>query len=347
MTLERIEWLRRMLLIREFDARLAKLYTRGLIRGSSHPATGQEAVAVGTCAALRPDDYITSTHRGHGHAIAKGARPDRMMAELLGRTDGYCRGKGGSMHIADFSVGMLGANGIVGGGIGLAGGAALSSVLRGEDRVAVCFFGDGAINKGAFHEVSNMAGIWRLPLVLLCENNQYAMSARVDRMTCVGDLERRADAFGFPSVTVDGMDPVAMHHAVAEAVARARGGGGPSLVVATCYRFDGHFSGDAMRYRTAEEGAPWRARDPLVTFRATLIADGALDEEEADALASAAAEEIDAAAASSRSPRGCTRSSATPGCATRRSPRRGRSRWPSARRSAARGRSSSSCTRTS
>ncbi len=157
------------------------------------------------------------------------------------------------MHIADFSLGMLGANGIVGGGIGLAGGAALSIAVRGEDRVAVCFFGDGALNKGAFHEVSNMAGVWRLPLVLLCENNQYAMSGRVDRMTCVRDLARRADAFGFPSATVDGMDPIAVHDAVAEAVAHARAGGGPSLVVATCYRFEGHFSGDTMRYRSADE----------------------------------------------------------------------------------------------
>ncbi len=297
MALDHAEMLRRMLLIREFDSRLAKLYTRGLIRGSSHPATGQEAVAAGSCAALRRDDYITSTHRGHGHAIAKGANPKRMMAELLGRSDGYCRGKGGSMHIADFSVGMLGANGIVGGGIGLAGGAALSSVVRGDDRVAVCFFGDGALNKGVFHEVSNMAGVWQLPLVLLCENNQYAMSARVDRMTCISDLERRADAFGFPSATVDGMDPLAVHDAVSQAVARCRGGGGTSLIVANCYRFDGHFSGDTMRYRSSAEAEPWRERDPLVTFRARLIADGVLDEPAADALQAAVKDEIDEAVA--------------------------------------------------
>jgi TPP-dependent pyruvate/acetoin dehydrogenase alpha subunit len=297
MALDLTELLRQMLLIREFDSRLANLYTRGLIRGSSHPAIGQEAVAVGSCAALRRDDYITSTHRGHGHAIAKGADPNRMMAELLGRSDGYCRGKGGSMHIADFALGMLGANGIVGGGIGLAGGAALSSVLRGEDRVTVCFFGDGALNKGVLHEVSNMAGIWRLPLVLLCENNQYAMSARVDRMTCVSDLERRADAFGFPSATVDGMDPVAVHDAVAEAVARGRAGGGPTFVVATCYRFEGHFSGDTMRYRSAAEARGWRERDPLVAFRARLISEGLLDESHADALQAAARDEIDAAVA--------------------------------------------------
>jgi TPP-dependent pyruvate/acetoin dehydrogenase alpha subunit len=292
-----VEILRRMLLSREFDSRLANLYTRGLIRGSSHPAIGQEAVAVGACAALRADDYITSTHRGHGHAIAKGADPRRMMAELLGRVDGYCRGKGGSMHIADFSIGMLGANGIVGGGIGLAGGAALSSALRGDDRVAVCFFGDGAINKGVFHEVANMAGVWRLPLVLLCENNHYAMSARVDRMTSVTDLARRAEAFGFPSTTVDGMDPIAVHDAVASAVSACRGGQGPSLVVATCYRFEGHFSGDAMRYRAAEEALPWRARDPLPVFRARLVDDGVITDADATALEQAVRDEIEAAVA--------------------------------------------------
>jgi acetoin:2,6-dichlorophenolindophenol oxidoreductase subunit alpha len=292
-----VEILRRMLLIREFDSRLAGLYTRGLIRGSSHPAVGQEAVAVGACAALRDDDYITSTHRGHGHAIAKGADPKRMMAELLGREDGYCRGKGGSMHIADFSIGMLGANGIVGGGIGLAGGAALSSVLRGDGRIAVCFFGDGAINKGVFHEVSNMAGIWRLPLVLVCENNHYAMSARVDRMTSGGDLAQRAVAFGFPSSTVDGMDPVAVREAMGAAADRCRDGDGPSLVVATCYRFEGHFSGDAMRYRSPDEAAPWRERDPIVTFRARVIAAGVVTDDEADALERGVREEIDAAVA--------------------------------------------------
>jgi pyruvate dehydrogenase E1 component alpha subunit len=291
----RVEILRRMLLIREFDSRLADLYTRGLIRGSSHPAIGQEAVAVGACAALRADDYITSTHRGHGHAIAKGADPRRMMAELLGRADGYCRGKGGSMHIADFSIGMLGANGIVGGGIGLAGGAALSSALRGDGRVAVCFFGDGAINKGVFHEVSNLAAVWRLPLVLLCENNHYAMSARVDQMTSVTDLSRRADAFGFPGTVVDGMDPLAVNDAGAAAAAACRDGAGPSLVVATCYRFEGHFSGDAMRYRPAAEAQAWRERDPIVAFRARLVDEGELTDADAAALEHAVRDEIEAA----------------------------------------------------
>jgi TPP-dependent pyruvate/acetoin dehydrogenase alpha subunit len=283
-----VDLFRRMLLIRAFDSTLPDLYTQGLVRGSAHAAIGQEAVAVGGCAALRPDDYITSTHRGHGHAIAKGADLNRMMAELLGRADGVCRGKGGSMHIADFSIGMLGANGIVGGGIGMAAGAALSALLRGSGQVALCFFGDGAINQGAFHEVSNLAAIWKLPLVLLCENNQFAMSARVTEMTSVDDLAGRASAYGFPGRAVDGMDVLVVHAAVVEAAERARSGSGPSLVVADCYRFAGHFSGDLMRYRSRDEAAPWLARDPVVEFRAELIKDGVISAEEAESLAGTA-----------------------------------------------------------
>src|SRR5438105_6962655 len=198
-----VEVLRRMMLIRAFDSLLPDLYTRGLIRGSSHAAIGQEAVAVGACAALAPADYITSTHRGHGHVIAKGGDVNRMMAELLGREDGYCRGKGGSMHIADFSIGMLGANGIVGGGFGLAAGAALSAQLRRSGQVALCFFGDGAINQGAFHGVANLAGIWSLPLILVCENNQFAMSARAESLIAGNDPAARAAGYGFPGVLVD------------------------------------------------------------------------------------------------------------------------------------------------
>lgn len=282
---ELVECLRRMCLIRAFDSMLPELYTKGLIRGSSHAALGQEAVAVGACAALGTDDYITSTHRGHGHAIAKGADLRLMMAELLGRADGCCRGKGGSMHIADFSVGMLGANGIVGGGFGIAAGAALSISIRREPRVALCFFGEGAINRGAFHEVANMAAIWRLPLVLLCENNQFAMSGRVGAMTSVTDLARRADGYGFPGIGVDGMDVLAVHEAIAEAADRARGGAGPSLVIATCYRFEGHFSGDLMRYRDRAEAEPWLARDPIALLRARLAEMGVLDADAADAVA--------------------------------------------------------------
>jgi TPP-dependent pyruvate/acetoin dehydrogenase alpha subunit len=273
-----------MCLIRAFDSTLPELYTKGLSRGSSHAALGQEAVAVGACAALEPDDYITSTHRGHGHAIAKGADLGRMMAEIFGRSDGYCRGKGGSMHIADFSIGMLGANGIVGGGLGLAAGAALSSQLRGDGRIALCFFGDGAINQGAFHEVSNLAGIWKLPLVLLCENNQFAMSARATETIAGGDLSARAVAYGFPGESVDGMDVVAVREAVRHAANRARRGDGPTLVVATCYRFVGHFSGDPMAYRTRDESDPWLERDPVAAFRRALVDQDVLDEPEAEAI---------------------------------------------------------------
>lgn len=287
------EMLRRMQLIRAFDSRLPVLYTSGLVRGSSHAALGQEAVAVGACSTLASSDYVTSTHRGHGHAIAKGASVRRMMAELLGRVDGYCRGKGGSMHIADFSLGMLGANGIVGGGFGIAGGAALASSIRGSGEVALCFFGEGAINQGAFHEVANMAAIWKLPLVLLCENNQFAMSARVSEMTSVESLSRRAEAYGFPGCDVDGMDVLAVHAAVQQAVDRAREGGGPSLVVATCYRYAGHFSGDVMLYREASEAEPWLARDPVRLFADRLVVEGVLSEEDVEAGARAAEEAID------------------------------------------------------
>lgn len=295
-----VELLRRMLLIREFDGILPRLYNEGLTRGSSHAAIGQEAVAVGACAALRETDLITSTHRGHGHTIAKGGDLVRMMAELLGREAGYCRGKGGSMHIADFSIGMLGANGIVGGGIGIAGGAALSASLRGTDDVVVCFIGDAALNQGVFLEVGNMAAIWRLPLVFVCENNQFAMSGRPAQMIAVADLARRAEGVGFPGRTVDGMDVLEVHAAVSESVAAARSDGGPSLVVATCYRFEGHFAGDTQVYRSKEEDERWLARDPVVGFRALLVAEGVLSEDEAGALESAARNAVAAALAAAK-----------------------------------------------
>ncbi|MDQ6691788.1 MAG: thiamine pyrophosphate-dependent dehydrogenase E1 component subunit alpha [Candidatus Dormibacteraeota bacterium] len=273
-----------MMLIRAFDSLLPELYTRQLIRGSSHAAIGQEAVAVGACAALAKEDYITSTHRGHGHTIAKGGDVNRMMAELLGRQDGYCRGKGGSMHIADFSIGMLGANGIVGGGFGIATGAALSAQMRRSGQVALCFFGDGALNQSSFHGAANLAGIWRLPLILLCENNQFAMSARAEQMIAGGDPAARAAGYGFPGVTVDGMDVIAVHDAVAQARERALNGEGPTLVVATCYRFLGHFSGDTQSYRSKEEVAPWLKRDPLPSFRDRLLEEGVLSPAAADAM---------------------------------------------------------------
>lgn len=293
----RNEMLRKMMLIRAFDSRLPKLYTQGIVRGSSHAAIGQEAVAVGTCTALRATDLITSTHRGHGHAIAKGTDVRFMMAELLGREAGYCRGKGGSMHIADFSVGMLGANGIVGGGFGIAAGAALTAQLRADQRVAVCFFGDGAINQGAFHGVANIAAIWKLPLLLVCENNRFAMSARVEDMTAVADLASRALAYNIPGHNVDGMDPLAVHDVVHAAAERARAGEGPSLIVADCYRFEGHFSGDTMAYRDKEEAEAWRLKDPIAAFRTAQLANGELTEEQAAEYESAAESAVDDALA--------------------------------------------------
>ncbi len=288
LTCERlVAMLEQMQLIRAFDSKLKSLYTSGLVRGSSHPALGQEAVAVGACAALEPSDYITSTHRGHGHAIAKGADVRRMMAELFGRADGYCRGKGGSMHIADFASGMLGANGIVGGGFGIATGAALSAQLRGSGQVALCFFGDGAVNQGGMLEAGNLAAIWRLPLVLLCENNQFAMSARPEETTAVDAITRGA-GIGVPALEVNGMDVLAVYDAALAAVDLARSGAGPQMVVATCYRYEGHFAGDTLTYRDPADVDRWRALDPIDTFARRLVDQGHLTAEAVAALEQAA-----------------------------------------------------------
>jgi TPP-dependent pyruvate/acetoin dehydrogenase alpha subunit len=274
--------LRAMLMIRAFDQRALALYREGVMRGTTHPYIGMEAVAVGACAALRPTDRITSTHRGHGHCLAKGGDPKRMMAELLGKATGYCKGKGGSMHIADVDAGILGANGIVGGGIGIAAGAALASQLAGRDDVCLCFFGDGALNQGVLHESANLAAIWALPVVFVCENNQYAMSARADRFTSVPDPAVRASAYGFPGVSCDGMDVLAVYRAVADAVVRARSGAGPSLVVCVTYRYFGHHVGDPLNYRDSAEVDAWRQRDPIERFARTLAACGVLSAEQAE-----------------------------------------------------------------
>jgi pyruvate dehydrogenase E1 component alpha subunit len=290
-----VEMLSCMLLIRDFDSRLPQLYSKNLIRGSAHSAAGQEAVAVGACQALASKDMITSTHRGHGHSLAKGADPARMMAELLGRQDGYCKGKGGSMHIADFSLGMLGANGIVGGGFGIATGAALSSTLTGSGAVVVCFFGDGALNQGGFLEAGNMAAIWRLPVIFLCENNGHAMSARPEQMVSVKDLPTRALALGISGTSVDGMDVLAVREAVRAAAERARAGEGPSFIEARCYRFDGHFPGDTTSYRTEEEVRQWRLRDPIDLHARRLVQAATLSEGDVADLRAQAKETIDEA----------------------------------------------------
>lgn len=290
-----VDWLYQMHLIRAFEETVEQLYAAGKMHGTMHLSIGQEAVAVGAIAALRPDDYITSTHRGHGHAIAKGQDLRAMLAELLGKETGVCRGRGGSMHLADLEKGNLGANGIVAGGIPIAVGAALSMRLRGLDRVVLCFFGDGAANHGNFHEGLNLAAVWRLPVVFLCENNQYAMSMPVQRAMAVPRVADRAAAYGIPGETVDGMDVRAVYQAVRAAVDRARRGEGPSLIEAITYRYRGHSKSDRQVYRTKEEVQAWMARDPIARFRAWLIAQGWLSEAEAEDLALRARQAVEAA----------------------------------------------------
>jgi pyruvate dehydrogenase E1 component alpha subunit len=287
--------LHQMLLIRYFEETSEQLYLQGLIHGTMHLSVGQEGSAVGSIAALRPDDYILSTHRGHGHCIAKGAQVNLMMAEFMGKENGYCRGRGGSMHMADVATGNLGANGIVAGGVPMAPGVGLSIQMQKQDKVILVFFGDGAANEGAFHESINMASIWDLPVVYLCENNQYAMSMSIARAAKVDDLSVRAAGYGIPGVTVDGNDVIAVYAATCEAVNRARGGGGPTLIEAKTYRWKGHSKSDKQRYRTKEEVKEWQERDPIPRLAARMIAAGLLTEEEYAAHQAAARAEIDAA----------------------------------------------------
>ena len=269
-----LELYRVMRTIRQFEARAVQLFGENKIWGTIHSYAGQEGVAVGVCAHLRDDDWITSTHRGHGHCIAKGADVGRMFAELLGRETGYCRGRGGSMHIADTSKGNLGANGIVGGGIPIATGAALTATYTGSDRVAVSFFGDGGANQGTLHESMNLAAIWKLPVLFVCENNQYAETNPVKDAFAVEDISLRAAGYGMPGVRVNGQDVRETYRVAADAVARARSGLGPTFIVAETYRYEGHYYGDPQVYRTKDEIEDWRAkRDPLVIARTWLTTD--------------------------------------------------------------------------
>ncbi len=290
-----LEMFDKMLTIRQFEQRVIELFREGVIRGSTHTYIGMEANAVGACSALREDDFITSTHRGHGHCIAKGGDVRLMMAELLGKATGYCKGKGGSMHIADIDAGILGANGIVGGGMGIATGAGLSSKMRNSGQVCVCFFGDGGINQGAFHENANLASIWKLPVIFFCENNQYAMSMSVKRATAVSDLADRAVGYNMPGIDVDGMDVLAVHEATRRAVERARAGEGPSLVVSTTYRFEGHNIGDPQPYRSKDEVAEWRRRDSIERFREYLVDERIATLEETQAIEEAVGKKIEEA----------------------------------------------------
>jgi TPP-dependent pyruvate/acetoin dehydrogenase alpha subunit len=279
-------------LIRAFETQVAALYRDGEIPGFVHTSLGQEAVAAGVCGALRRDDYLTTTHRGHGHVLAKGADVDGMMAELFGRATGLSGGKGGSMHVADPSVGILGANAIVGAGIPLATGAALSSKLLGQGRVAVAFFGEGAVNQGAFHEAVNLAAIWELPVIFLCENNRYAEFTDSSKMALVADVTERAAAYGIRAVAVDGNDARAIHAAAVDAVAACRAGKGPVLIEAATYRWHGHYEGDGQPYKPADEAERWRARDPLVLAEAELVAGGLATEEQLADVRRAAQERV-------------------------------------------------------
>lgn len=278
--------------IRRFEEAVDDLFARGLMHGTMHLSIGQEASATGTCSALRDDDAITSTHRGHGHCIAKGADLERMMAELLAKETGYCRGRGGSMHIADVATGNLGANGIVAGGIPIAAGAGLAYRLRGLDRVVVSFFGDGAANEGAFHEAVNLAAIWKLPVVFLCENNKYGMSFSTEKSFAIENIAERAAGYGIPGVTVDGNDVEAVHEAVGNAVARARQGEGPTLVESVTYRWKGHSKSDKNLYRTKEEIAEWRQRDPILRFERAVLDRGVLDQAAVEAARAQATRDV-------------------------------------------------------
>lgn len=266
------EMLRRMLRIRLFEETAVDLLQKGEIPGGLHTTPGQEATIVGACMALDRDDYMVGTHRSHGHPIGKGASLKGLMAELLGRSTGVNRGKGGSMHLADFSVGSLGETSIVGSGLPIATGAALGAKMQKSGRVSLCFFGDGASSEGTFHESLNIAAIWKLPVIYLCENNGYAISTPASETVSVPDIATRAAGYGMPGHVVDGQDVLAVHAAVEAAVDRARGGEGPSLIEAKTYRFDEHAFGlNHLNYRSDAEIAAWRERDPILLFRATGI----------------------------------------------------------------------------
>ncbi|MED4609064.1 MULTISPECIES: thiamine pyrophosphate-dependent dehydrogenase E1 component subunit alpha [Paenibacillus] len=285
-----------MWLVRYFDEKVDEFFAKGLIHGTTHLCVGQEATAVGACAVLEDRDKITSTHRGHGHCIAKGAQADRMMAELFGRETGYCKGKGGSMHIADVEKGNLGANGIVGGGIPIAAGAALTSKMKNLGYVVLCFFGDGASNEGSFHEAINLAAIWKLPVVFFCENNQYGMSGPAKEMIGVENIADRSKAYGIPGVVVEGNDIFEVMRVTNEAVERARNGSGPTLIEAKTYRWKGHSKSDAKKYRTKEEEQYWKEeKDPIAKMAARLLADQAATGEQLEELRVKALKEIEAA----------------------------------------------------
>ncbi|NIA06977.1 MAG: pyruvate dehydrogenase (acetyl-transferring) E1 component subunit alpha [Actinobacteria bacterium] len=284
-----------MMHIRKFEDKMMDLMSKNIAQGGSHLYAGEEAVAVGAIAAIRPDDYIASTHRGHGHCVAKGGKLNELMAEILGKATGCCGGKGGSLHLADVSTGNLGANGVVAGGLGIATGAALSIKMRKDDKVVICFFGDGAMNEGIVHECMNMASKWELPIIFLVENNLYGMSVAIARSSRLEDHTKRAVAYDMPSSSVDGQDVLAVRDAVATCAQRARDGRGPSMLVANTYRYYGHSRSDPRAYRTREEEAYWHDRDPIKLFSAQCIETGILSENEVKAVDDSTTEDIEQA----------------------------------------------------
>jgi TPP-dependent pyruvate/acetoin dehydrogenase alpha subunit len=294
------QWLRmfrRMVVIRLFEEQVNELYTRALMPGLAHLYVGEEAIAVGICEALRADDYITSTHRGHGHCLAKGASPDRMFAELLGKEAGYCRGKGGSMHIADPATGNLGANAIVAGSVGIATGAAFSSKRLANGRVTVCFFGEGALGQGSLYEVMNLSQLWKLPVIYVCENNLYTEYTHYLETTA-GDIQARATAFGLRAETVDGQDVREVHAAAKRLVGGARAGQGPAFLLCNTYRYTGHHVGDINReyYRSKQEEQRWKAeRDPIASLGRWLLEQGFADSAQLDRIQSEVRSEIQVA----------------------------------------------------
>lgn len=290
-----LEMYRKMLEIRCFEEKVYDLYGRNLVPGTIHLYAGQEAVAVGVCANLGRDDYITSTHRGHGHCIAKGARLDKIMAEILGKKTGYCKGKGGSMHIADFNVGMLGATAVVGAGIPIAAGAGLSIKLRRTTQVVACFFGEGASNQGTFHEGINMASTWALPVLFVCENNLYAMGTRQSRVMNIANVADRAAAYGIPGKAVDGNDVLAVYEVAREAVARARREEGPTLIECKTYRQKGHSRFDPATYRPEDEVKRWLEKDPIQRLKTKLLKDNVLTEQKAKEIEDKVAAEVEKA----------------------------------------------------
>jgi pyruvate dehydrogenase E1 component alpha subunit len=288
-------------MIRAFETRCIQLYRQGLIRGYFHPYLGEEAIAAGACAALRPQDYIVSTHRGHGHCIARGGEIKRMLAEVFGKETGYCGGRGGSMHIADIATGNIGANGVVGAGIPLGVGAALGASIRGEDRVAVVFFSDGAANNGVFGEAMNLAAIWNLPLILMLENNQYAVSTPIEQVSRDPDLYKRGAGYGVESFVVDGNDVLKVYECTQSAVALCQNEKGPVLIEAKTYRHGGHHVNDPGHYMPKERLEYYRAKDPVMLGRKYLVEEGGASEEDVREIEACVERELEEAIAFAKS----------------------------------------------